>query len=73
MSPIQVVPKKSGITVVKNEGNELVSIRVQTGWRVCIDYQKLNSVTRKDHFLLALMNQMLKRLADHAYYCFLDA
>ncbi|KAL9387950.1 hypothetical protein Peur_021074 [Populus x canadensis] len=38
VSPTQVVPKKSGVTVVKNENNELVPTRIQTGWRMCIDY-----------------------------------
>ncbi|KAM7528606.1 hypothetical protein LguiB_032016 [Lonicera macranthoides] len=72
VSPVQVIPKKSGITVVANEHNELVPSRVQTGWRVCIDYRKLNSMTRKDHFPLPYIDQMLERLAGHAYYCFLD-
>ena len=36
VSPVQVVPKKSGVTVVKNEENELVPTSIQTGWRVCI-------------------------------------
>ena len=72
VSPVQVVPKKSGITVVRNEENELVPTRVQTGWRVCIDYRKLNSATRKDHFPLPFIDQMLERLAGHPYYCFLD-
>ncbi|GJZ44694.1 hypothetical protein Tco_0591949 [Tanacetum coccineum] len=43
-----------------------------TGWRVCIDYQKLNDATRKDHFPLPFMDQMLERLAGNEYYCFLD-
>ncbi|CAN6557561.1 unnamed protein product [Malus baccata var. baccata] len=43
VSPVQVVPKKSGVDVVKNEDNELVPTRIQTGWRVCIDYRKLNA------------------------------
>ena len=72
VSPVQVVPKKSGITVVENEKNELIPTRVQTGWRVCIDYRKLNNVSRKDHFPLPFIDQMLERLAGHAYYCFLD-
>ena len=72
VSPVHVVPKKSGITVVKNEGNELVPTRTQTGWRVCIDYRKLNLATRKDHFPLPFMDQVLERLAGHAFYCFLD-
>ena len=65
------VPKKSGVTVVKNDDNELVPTKVQTGWRVCIDYRKLNS-TRKDHFPLPFIDQMLERLAGHSHYCFLD-
>ena len=72
VSPVQVVPKKSGITVVKNEDDQLVPTCVQTGWRVCIDYHKLNAMTREDHFPLPFIDQMLERLAGHAYYCFLD-
>ncbi|PRQ60447.1 putative nucleotidyltransferase, Ribonuclease H [Rosa chinensis] len=72
VSPVQVVPKKSGITVVKNEENELIPQRTVTGWRVCIDYRKLNSATRKDHFPLPFIDQMLERLAGHSHYCFLD-
>ena len=72
VSPVQVVPKKSGVTVVKNAENELVPTRIQTGWRVCIDYRKLNATTRKDHFPLPFIDQMLERLAGHSFYCFLD-
>ncbi|CAN6583894.1 unnamed protein product [Malus baccata var. baccata] len=72
VSPIQVVPKKSGITVVKNEENELVPTRILTGWRVCIDYRKLNATTRNDHFPLPFIDQMLERLVGHSFYCFLD-
>ncbi|KAM2523470.1 hypothetical protein PS1_030287 [Malus domestica] len=72
VSPVQVVPKKSGVTVVKNEEQELVPTRVVTGWRVCIDYRKLNAMTRKDHFPLAFLDQMLERLAGYQFYCFLD-
>ena len=71
-SPIQVVPKKSGVTLIKNENNEDVPSRVQTGWRVCIDYRKLNATSRKDHFPLPFIDQMLKRLAGHTHYYFLD-
>uniref|UniRef100_UPI0005C9165C uncharacterized protein LOC105353166 n=1 Tax=Fragaria vesca subsp. vesca TaxID=101020 RepID=UPI0005C9165C len=72
VSPVQVVPKKSGVTVVKNAENELVPQRVVTGHRVCIDYRKLNATTRKDHFPLPFIDQMLERLAGHEFYCFLD-
>ncbi|GJV82677.1 reverse transcriptase domain-containing protein [Tanacetum coccineum] len=59
-------------TVVTNDENELVATRLVTGWRVCIDYRKLNEATRKDHFPLPFMDQMLERLAGNEYYCFLD-
>nr|GEZ14097.1 DNA-directed DNA polymerase [Tanacetum cinerariifolium] len=72
VSPIHCVPKKGGMTVIKNDENELVPTRLVTGWRVCIDYRKLNEATRKDHFPLPFMDQMLERLAGNEYYCFLD-
>ncbi|GKB31931.1 reverse transcriptase domain-containing protein [Tanacetum coccineum] len=72
VSPVQVVPKKGGMTVVKNEKNELIPQRTITRWCVCIDYYKLNNATQKDHFPLSFIDQMLERLAGHEYYCFLD-
>nr|GEW30637.1 reverse transcriptase domain-containing protein [Tanacetum cinerariifolium] len=73
VSPVYCVPKKGGFTVVENEENELIPTRLVTGWRVCIDYRKLNEATRKDHFPLPFMDQMLERLAGNEYYCLLDA
>jgi len=58
--------------MIMNDKNELVPIRVQSRWRVCIDYKKLNATTRKDHFSLPFMDQMLERLAGYSYYCSLD-
>ena len=72
VSPIQVVPKKSGVIVVANEHNELIPTRVTTGWRVCMDYRKLNVGTRKDSFPLPFVDQMLERVAGHEFYFFLD-
>ncbi|GJS00785.1 reverse transcriptase domain-containing protein [Tanacetum coccineum] len=72
VSPVHCVPKKGGMTVITNEENELIPTRLVTGWRVCIDYRKLNEATRKDHFPLPFMDQMLERLAGNEYYCFLD-
>ncbi|GJT98368.1 hypothetical protein Tco_1093886 [Tanacetum coccineum] len=69
-SHCHVVPKKGGMTVVKNEKVELIPQRTVTGWRVCIDYHKLNNATRKDHFPLLFIDQMLERLAGHEYYYF---
>nr|GEX55842.1 reverse transcriptase domain-containing protein [Tanacetum cinerariifolium] len=61
-----------GFTVVENEDNELIPTRLVTGCRVCIDYRKLNEATRKYHFPLPFMDQMLERLAGNEFYCFLD-
>ena len=72
MSPTQVVPKKSGITVVKNDKGEDVSTRLTIGWRVRINYRRLNVVTRNDHFPLPFIDQVLKRVSGHPFYCFLD-
>ena len=72
VSLVQLVPKKGGTTVIKTEKNTLLPSRTVTGWRICIDYRKLNKATRKDHFLLSFLDQMLDRLVGHEYYCFLD-
>ncbi|GJW29843.1 reverse transcriptase domain-containing protein [Tanacetum coccineum] len=72
VSQVHCVPKKGGMTVVTNEDNELIPTRLVIGWRVCIDYRKLNDATQKDHFPLPFMDQMLERLAGNEYYCFLD-
>ena len=72
VSPVQVVPTKGGMTVVKNDNNEFIPTRTVTGWRVCMDYRKLNKATRNDHFPLPFIDQMLDRLAGYSYYYFLD-
>nr|GEX96811.1 DNA-directed DNA polymerase [Tanacetum cinerariifolium] len=61
VSLIYCVPKRRGMTVVANENNELIPTRLVTGWRVCIDYRKLNDATRKHHFPHPFMDQMLER------------
>jgi hypothetical protein len=58
--------------VITNEKNELIPTKTITGWRICIDYRKQNSMTRKDHFPLPFMDQILERVACHEFYCFLD-
>ena len=72
VSPVQVVPKKGGTTVIKTENNTLLPSRKVTGWRICIDYRKFYKATRKDHFPLLFLDQMLDRLVGHEYYYFLD-
>ncbi|XP_070002711.1 uncharacterized protein [Nicotiana sylvestris] len=70
--PVQCVPKKGGMTVVKNNNNELISTRTATGWRICMDYRKSNLATRKDHFPLPFIDHMLDRLAERSHFYFLD-
>jgi len=72
VSSVQVILKKGGITVIKNDNNELIPIRTTTGWRVCMGYRKLNQATKKDNFSLPFIDQILERLAGHAFYYFLD-
>ena len=64
--------EKFWVTIVKNENEELVPTRVTTGRKVCIDYRKLNSCTRKDHFLLLFIDQILERVAGHIIYYFMN-
>ena len=72
VSPVHVVPKKAGITVMTNDKGEELQTRLPTKWRVCIDYQNLNAVTKKDHFPLPFIDQILDKLSGQGFYCFLD-
>ena len=72
VSLTQVVPKKSGVTTVHNKKGEEMPTRLTTGWRVCIDYRRLNEVIKKDHFPLPFMDQLLERISGQAFYCLLD-
>lgn len=72
VSPVHVVPKMSDFTVQENEKGELVPVRKTIGWRMCTDYRKLNASTKKDHFPLPFIDQVLEMLAGYTYYCFLD-
>ena len=67
-----MVPKNGGFTVIKNEKNEFIPTRAVTGWRVCINYRKLNTATRKYHYPLPFIDQMLNMLVGHPNYYFLD-
>src|SRR3972149_2157203 len=72
VSPVHCVPKKGDITVVPNDKNELIPQRIVTGYRMVIDFRKLNKATRKDHYPLPFIDQMLERLSKHTHFCFLD-
>jgi hypothetical protein len=71
-SPVQVVLRKGGMTVICNDKNELIPQWTVIGWHMCIDYRKLNEATRKDHFPLPFIDEMLERLANHSFFCYLD-
>jgi hypothetical protein len=70
VSLVHVVPKKCGMTVIRIKKNELISQRTVIGWQMCIDYQQLNKATRKDHFPLPFIDEMLERLANHSFFCY---
>ena len=72
VSPVHCVPKKGGITVVPNDKDELIPQRIITGYRMVIDFHKLNKATKKDHCPLTFIDQMLERLSKHTHLCFLD-
>ena len=66
------VTNQSDYSGEKNDRDELIPTRAVTGWRMCIDYRKLHEATRKDHYLLPFMDQILERLTGKSFYCFLD-
>ena len=72
VSHVYCVPKKGGITVVPNDKDELIPQRIIKGNRMVIDFRKLNNATRKIHYHLRFIDQMLERLSKHTYICFLD-
>jgi hypothetical protein len=72
VSHVHYVPKKGGITIVPNENNELISQRVVVGYRMCIDFRKVNKVSKKDHYPLPFIDQMLEKLSNKTQFCFLD-
>ena len=72
VSHVHCVPKKGGITVVPNDKNELIPQRTVIGYRMVIDFHKLNKATRKDHYPLPFIDQMLERLSKHTHFYFLD-
>lgn len=72
VSPVHYVPKNGRIKILPNKNNELFPTRTIFGYRICIDYRKLNKETRKDHYPLPINDQMLERLATHSHFYYLD-
>src|SRR3954463_15609239 len=72
VSPVHCVPKKGGMTDVLNDKNELIPQRIVIGYRMCIYFRKLNKETRKDHYPLPLIDQMLERFSKNIHFCYLD-
>jgi hypothetical protein len=69
---LHCIPKKGGITIVLNKNNELIPQRIVVGYRKCINFRKVNKVTKKDHYPLPFIDQMLERLSKKTHFCFLD-
>ena len=72
VSPVHVVPMKAGVPVTMNDKGKEIQMHLSTKWQVCIDYRKLNATTKKDHFPLPFIDQILHLLAGQSYFCFLD-
>ncbi|XP_076932969.1 uncharacterized protein LOC143598703 [Bidens hawaiensis] len=72
VSSTQMIPKKAGIQITRNEKGEEIATRPVTGWRICVDYRKLNTATSKDHFPLPFIDQIIEKLSGQIFYCFLD-
>lgn len=58
--------------MVKNDKEDSSATLTMMGWRISIDYRNFNKATRKDHFPLPFVNHMLKRLAKHLHFCYLN-
>ena len=56
VSTVHVIPKKIIVTITMNEKGEEIQTRLPIKWRVCINYQKLNSTIKKDHFPLSFIS-----------------
>ena len=67
VSPVHCVPKKGGITIVPNDKDELIPQRIITGYRMVIDFRKLNKATKKDHYPLPFIDQILERLSKDTH------
>ena len=68
VSPVHCIPKKGGVSLVTNENNDLVPTRAVIGYGMCVDFRKLNKWTKKDHYRLPFINEILQRLANNRYF-----
>ena len=68
VSPVHCVPKKGGITIVPNDKDELIPLRIVTGYRMVTNFRKLNKATKKDHYPLPLIDQMLEILSKYTHF-----
>jgi hypothetical protein len=65
VSPIHDVPKRDGLTIVKNKDDEFAPTHIQSRWRAWIDYHKVHTATRKAYFLRPFIDPMVEYLAWH--------
>ena len=72
VSLVHVIPKKVGVTFTMNEKVKEIQTRLAIKWQVCVNYKKLNVATKKDHFPLPFIDQILYCLASKSYFYSLD-
>lgn len=72
VSPTHCVPKKGGIKFLTNQKNEFTPSKNNDGWRICMDYRKLNDATRKENYAVHFIDQTLEKLSCQEYNCFMD-
>ncbi|KAK1649138.1 hypothetical protein QYE76_066943 [Lolium multiflorum] len=73
VSHVHCVPKKGGMTVVPNDNDELIPQRIVVGYRMCIDFRKVNKVTKKYHYPLPFIDQMLERCMSAIFHGFCES
>ncbi|GJR82197.1 hypothetical protein Tco_0152982 [Tanacetum coccineum] len=61
VSPIHVVPKKGGMTVVLNDNNALIPSRMITGWQVILPNSNCTQRSRKGDVHLSLWKIFLQK------------
>lgn len=59
--PCVLCPKKNGMTVVTNEDNEMILNYTMTGWRIYVDYWKINDATTKDYYPILFIDLLLDK------------
>ena len=63
ISPVDAAPWLSPMVIIPKKNGTL---------RICVDFRKLNAATKKDHYPLPYMEEIIDEVAGHEMYSFLD-